>query len=280
MPNTDPPVVWKEDVEKRIEIAKNSNCLKNWRLFIGLTSNPSQIEQAANLVKTNASVIGLKLFAGKSVGDLAVIEEENQNLVYKTLAKLDYRGVIAVHCEKEKFIKQELWNPENPISHCQARPPESEIESVKDQIRFVKSNNFKGILHICHITCPESVELVQKAKKDLRITCAVTPHHLLFSEERMNEKDGLLYKVNPPLRDSKRVERLRELLKSGAIDWIETDHAPHTLDEKLKAPFLSGIPSLNSYKEALNFLNLNNEQTEMLTSKNIVNAFNSWIKKI
>lgn len=280
MPNTDPPVIWKEDVEKRTKIAKKGNCSETWRTFVGLTSDPSQVGQAVNLVKTNPFVIGLKLYAGKSVGGLAVIEEEKQNLIYKTLAKLDYRGVLALHCEKEKLIKGEIWNPEKPITHCLARPPEAEIESVKDQIKFAKTNNFKGILHICHISCPESVELVQKARKNLKITCAVSPHHILFTEEKMNEKNGLLYKVNPPLRDSKRVEKLRDLVKKGFVDWIETDHAPHTLDEKLKHPFLSGIPSLNHYGEVLNFLNLNNKQIQALTSENIINAFNSWNKKI
>ncbi len=280
MPNTDPPVIWAEDVEKRVEIAKKDNCLENWRMFVGLTPDHSQIEQAVNLVKTSLFVIGLKLYAGKSVGGLAVVEEEEQNLIYKTLAKLDYRGVLAVHCEKEKFIKQELWNPENPVSHCLARPPEAEIESVKDQIRFAKANDFKGILHICHVSCSESVKLVQSAKVVLNTTCAVTPHHILFSDKKMNYKDGVLYKVNPPLRDSKRVENLRELLKGGFVDWIETDHAPHALDEKVKPPFLSGIPSLNNYKKLLSSLNLSQEKIQLLTSKNIINAFNSWIKKI
>lgn len=130
----------------------------------------------------------------------------------------------------------------------------------------------------CHTSCPESVDLVLEAKKHLLITCAVTPHHLLYTDEEMKkELIGLFYKVNPPLRDRKRVEKLREYLREGKIDWIETDHAPHTFEDKFGPSHCSGIPSLRGYRDFLSWLHkelkLPWEEIEKLTYWNIIKVF-------
>ena len=74
-------------------------------------------------------------------------------------------GVLVVHCEKEGLLKPMLWNPSNPRSHSYARPNESEVESVENQIDFATEYQFKGVLHIAHISVPESVELVDRTRK-------------------------------------------------------------------------------------------------------------------
>ncbi len=100
--------------------------------------------------------------------------------------------------------------------------------------------------HAQHISTAGSVELIRAAKRDsLPITCEVTPHHLLFTEECCAEYDTN-YKVNPPLRGDRDVEALRQAIAEGLIDALVTDHAPHLQSEKelefLAAPF--GIASL------------------------------------
>jgi dihydroorotase len=123
------------------------------------------------------------------------------------------------------------------------------------------------------------VALIEGAKKlaKLKITCAVTPHHLLWDCEKMKEPLGLLFKMNPPLRPEYDVMGLREALKEGKIDWIETDHAPHALGEKLSPSCPSGYPTLYLYKDfiekTLPSWGLTNEQIEDLTFNNIKKTF-------
>ncbi|MEK6959173.1 MAG: dihydroorotase family protein, partial [archaeon] len=240
MPNTLKPILTEQDVKKRLMLVPPAE-KGRYFLYIGATANEDQLKEAARLVKEMKEVIGIKMFAGKSTGTLQIISEDDQRKVYSTLAKAGYNGVLAVHCEKEALIK-DLFNPSEPITHVLARPNISEVESIKDQIMFAKEASFKGTLHICHVSCKESIELIEKARKagGLRITCGVTPHHLLWSDEMMKNREGLLYKMNPPLRSTADVEAMRKALKEGKIDWIETDHAPHTIGEKMHKGHPSG----------------------------------------
>lgn len=97
-------------------------------------------------------------------------------------------------------------------------------------------------LHIAHVTTEGSVDLIHRAKeKGILVTAEVTPHHLTLTEERVMgwhwRDSNITYdtnaKVNPPLRTQKDVEALIHGLKAGVIDVIATDHAPHTLVDKI-----------------------------------------------
>jgi dihydroorotase len=87
-------------------------------------------------------------------------------------------------------------------------------------------------LHICHVTTAGGVELVRWAKqRGIKVTAEVTPHHLLLTDELVENYDPI-YKVNPPLRTEKDVMALREGLAEGVIDIVATDHAPHPAEDK------------------------------------------------
>ena len=275
MPNTAKPVLRKEDVQRRLALVPESE-KGRYFLYVGATTDPEQLDEAVSLVKNVTEVIGLKMYAGRSTGDLAIIDEEHQRMVYRVLVQNNYTGVLAVHCEKEIYF-QNTFNPDNPLTHTLARPKIAEIESIKDQIRLMKETNFQGTLHICHVSCQESIEIIDQARKEIKITCGVTPHHLLWDESKLNELNGLLYKMNPPLRSKEDVAALREFLRQGKIDWLETDHAPHTYDEKMFLDHPSGYPSLELYKkcveELLPSLGLTKQQIEDLTYHNIVKTY-------
>ncbi|KOA81259.1 dihydroorotase [Bacillus altitudinis] len=102
--------------------------------------------------------------------------------------------------------------------------------------------------HVCHISTKESVRVVRDAKKaGIRVTAEVSPHHLLLCDEDIPGLDTN-YKMNPPLRGAEDREALIEGLLDGTIDFIATDHAPHTEEEKnetmQRAPF--GIVGLET----------------------------------
>ena len=276
MPNLAKPILRAEDVENRLALVPETE-KERYYLYIGATTNKDQLKEAIKLVQEKKEVIGIKMFAGKSTGDLQILSEEEQKKVYQILTDNNYTGVISIHCEKEAFMT-DTFDPSDPITHATSRPKEAEIESVKDQIRFVKETNFKGTLNICHVSCAESVELVNEAKKEIKITCEVTPHHGMWSNEKLKEDNGLLYKMNPPLRDEKDVKALQECIKKGKIDFIGTDHAPHTIGEKLYGSHPSGCPSLYNYKEFVEeFLprvGVSEEQIKNMTFNNINKTFN------
>jgi len=96
-------------------------------------------------------------------------------------------------------------------------------------------------LHVAHLSTAKSVELVRTAKKEgIRVTSEVTPHHLIFNEDRLESFDTN-FKCKPPIRSEKDRLALIEGLIDGTIDMIATDHAPHADFEKEKefdfAPF-------------------------------------------
>lgn len=248
MPNTRPPIISRDLVIKRLALAERANSPVFYGLYMGLTANPSQIKEVVEVYKEFfPQVVGFKLFAGHSVGDLAVVDKQAQSLVYKTLSELDYRGMLVVHCEKESLMRPELWDPKDPKTHSYARPPIAEIVSVDDQIGHAITSKFKGNLHIAHISVPESVELIKytKSKGIINISCGATPHHCLLNNSIMESENGILYKMNPPLRDEQSASQILQHLKDGSINYLESDHAPHKLEEKIK-DHLSGIPNLPS----------------------------------
>jgi dihydroorotase len=282
MPNTDPPITRESDVRERVMLVPRER-LRDYYLYIGATADENQLEEAVRCYNNYRVVAGIKLFAGKSVGDLAVTEPEQQRKVYNILAGLGYEGVLAVHCEKEAFIDNSVFVPHQPATHGYARPPIAEIESIKDQIMFAKESGFLGTLHICHVSLPESVESVNNAREEIKISCGVTPHHILFSSQNLKDNLGLLYKMNPPLRSPNSVGELRKQLKAGLIDWIETDHAPHAEHEKLNSPYLSGHPSLRLYRHFVEAflpfeLGIGKDEINRITFHNIIKAFEEKLK--
>ena len=278
MPNTDPPIFTFQQAKERIELASKAKSPVWYGLYVGLTAGVGQIKEAVRAHDTLSNVVGFKLYAGHSVGKIGVTTENEQKLIYKMLAELGYTGVIAVHCEKDSLLKPYLWDPLQPSSHAAARPPSAEVESVKDQITFAREAGFKGTLHIAHISVPEAVDIVDKARKTMNITCGVTPHHCLFGTEMLERKNGLLYKMNPPLRIKSMAEQMRDYLKEGKIDWIETDHAPHTQEEKQNEPYLSGVPGLPFYPRFIEFLkrDMSAAMIKKITFDNIIKNF--WLE--
>lgn len=279
MPNTNPPLLTEVGVEQRLRLVPET-ARDRYRMFLGVTADPEQLRRAVTLVRDHPAVIGLKMYAGKSVGSLSVSTESAQQMVYRTLTELGYTGVLATHCEKESLFQGE-FDPIQPSSHAAERPPESEAESIRDQVKFALAAGFKGTLHICHISSIAALDALRAARAapdgGLRLTCGVTPHHLLWSSTQMKGAAGLLYKVNPPLREPADNVAVRTALKQGEIDWIESDHAPHPLCEKLYPPYASGFPSLCLYRnlieEVLPFWGLSTETIEKITCTNIRKTF-------
>ncbi|MEJ5960733.1 dihydroorotase [Pedobacter immunditicola] len=87
-------------------------------------------------------------------------------------------------------------------------------------------------IHIHNISTAGSVALIKKAKSEgIKITCDVAAHHLVFTEELLNDFDSN-YKVKPPLRGESDVEALMNGLKEGTVDAISAQHRPQEIEQK------------------------------------------------
>jgi len=91
-------------------------------------------------------------------------------------------------------------------------------------------------IHVQHLSAAESVVAIEAAKAaGVHVTCEATPHHLTLTDEEVRSIDSH-FKMNPPLRTEADRQALIDAVRSGAIDCIATDHAPHTSNEK-EVPF-------------------------------------------
>ena len=115
----------------------------------------------------------------------------------------------------------------------------SEYTAVERELKIVEEVGAE--LHFCHISTKESLELIRAAKKKgLNVTCETAPHYFSLSKEDIVNNEAR-FKMNPPLRSRSDVEAVIAALQDGTIDAIATDHAPHSIEEKMKpfeeAPF-------------------------------------------
>ncbi|SFB19303.1 dihydroorotase [Lentibacillus halodurans] len=123
--------------------------------------------------------------------------------------------------------------------------------------------------HVCHVSTKESVRVIRDAKRaGIHVTAEVTPHHLLLNEQAVKVDDAN-FKMNPPLRSKADQKALLDGLLDGTIDFIATDHAPHTEAEKVpgfrQAPF--GIVGLET---AFPLLYTYLVQTEKVTLEQLI----------
>ncbi len=138
------------------------------------------------------------------------------------------------HAEDHLFLDEGVMN-EGVVSSrlgLKGRPKDAEIRSVKQNLDIAKKTG--GWIHLQHLSCGESVDLVNEAKiNGVDVTSEVTPHHISYTEDQIEiHKFNSQFKVNPPLRTENDRIKCLEGLENGVIDVVATDHAPHSDIEK------------------------------------------------
>ncbi|MHC4694003.1 MAG: dihydroorotase [Planctomycetota bacterium] len=237
MPNTRPPIENETDVEYVHRKARQTRKTHVYTMGT-ITKGREGVELAEMGFMAEAGAVGFT-DDGSGVQDPAVMLRA---MKYADM----FDVVIAQHCQDNAFVGNGVMSSGyySTILGLPGIDPLAEEAMLWRDIQLVKKTNVR--YHAQHISTAGSVELVRAAKQDsLPITCEVTPHHLLLTDECCAEYDTN-YKVNPPLRSAKDIEALREAVKEGLVDALVTDHGPHLQSEKelefLAAPF--GIASL------------------------------------
>jgi dihydroorotase len=150
---------------------------------------------------------------------------------------------VATHAEDEMLSGRGAMH-EGRVSTrlgLSAQPAAAEAVAVSRDLALTELSG--GRLHVCHVSTARALALVREAKaKGVRVTCEVTPHHLLLEDEAVSSSNfDTNTKMNPPLRSAQDVEAMRKGLLDGSIDAVATDHAPHHADDKAvdyeSAPF-------------------------------------------
>ncbi|MHB8658817.1 MAG: dihydroorotase [Solirubrobacteraceae bacterium] len=145
-------------------------------------------------------------------------------------------GVLALH-EEDPALSGDGVMHEGAVS---ARLGLAGIPSLSESTMVARDGSlalYEGArVHFQHLSCAESVEALRAAKAaGARVTAEVTPHHLTLTDELVRTLDSR-FKMNPPLRTEADRQALVEALRTGLIDCVATDHAPHAVHEK-EVPF-------------------------------------------
>ena len=162
----------------------------------------------------------------------------DENITQQALLAAKRLGLpLLAHCEDKALAGNGIIN-EGEVSRklgVPGIPAQSEAMGVEREIRCAARVN--APVHICHVSCRCTVDVIRKAKAaGISVTAETAPHYFALTEDLLLSRDAD-YRMNPPLRSLEDVEAIREALADGTIDCIATDHAPHTPEEK--ADFLT-----------------------------------------
>ncbi len=235
MPNTRPLTTTQAALDDKLQRAAQK-CLVNYGFFIGATA-----EVLPDLLEA-APAPGIKIFMGSMHGPLLVDQDA---LLEKIFAQGD--RLIAVHAEDQARImqrRQQFAGITDPAIHSTIQDNQAALNATQLALRLAKQ--YQRRLHILHLSTAEEVELLRQ-DKPAWVTAEVTPQHLLLNTS-VYEKIGTLAQMNPPLRSPHDNDILWQALLDGVIDFIATDHAPHTLEEKAQ-PYPnspSGMPGVET----------------------------------
>ncbi len=173
----------------------------------------------------------------------------NADVYLRAMQKAREEGIpVFAHCEDKNLAKGGVINAGKRAEELGLPGILNEVEDVITARDIVLAHAADVRLHLCHCSTKGSVWMIQHAKEHhFKVTAEACPHHFILSDEDIPGDDAN-YKMNPPLRSKEDVLAIREALKSGVIDVIATDHAPHTAIEKgrnmKRAPF--GIVGLET----------------------------------
>ena len=227
MPNTNPQTVTWDALRRKMEMAAGKSAA-NFAFYLGATNdNMEELKKA-----DRKQICGVKVFMGSSTGNMLVDDDKALRRIF---AEID--TLIATHCEKEEIIRNniDIYTKELgdfiPIKyHPLIRSAEACYQSSAHAVEL--ADKYGSKLHLLHLSTGRELSLFDaKPLYEKKITAEVCVHHLWFSDGDY-ERLGARIKWNPAVKTFQDREALREALKSGKLDVVATDHAPHLLSEK------------------------------------------------
>ncbi len=234
MPNTLPATTTRDALQEKHKVSQKKSVI-DYGLYAALTD--TNIENTEALLPL---ADGFKIYMAETSQQLKVSDETIQQAL---LHLKKFNALLLVHAEIASERNQEEDSSQTLHDHIRARPASNEETAIRKLLQW--NQQIHSNIHICHLSSCEGLEVLQNPSPE--ITVGVTPHHLLYEVDKITEHMQR-YKVNPPIRTALDRENLWYAMTHQRIDIIESDHAPHTLQEKEKefsqAP--SGVPGVET----------------------------------
>lgn len=217
-----------------------------------------------------------KVYMGPSIGDLFFKTNEDLDAVL-----VHYKNQwVSFHCEDPEILEEH----KSEKDHFTRRPLKAELMATDFALALIEKYDLTGKL--CHYSAGDGLAAIKRAKqKGLKVTCEVTPQHLFFSEEKirnMPAAEQVHFQMNPPIRGESDAEKLLAALKAGEIDYLATDHAPHSKEEKEKG--MSGLPGLDTFAPFTTWLmkekSVKPETIALIASENPGKFFNTFLSSL
>jgi dihydroorotase len=227
MANTAPPVDTPAAIESLRERAEADACIPVG--FVGTVTRGMRGEELTDMVElAEAGAVGFS-DDGLPIRSARVMRRALQ---YQAIAGLQ----IALHEEDPDLSGAGVMH-EGGVSALLGMAGVPSVSESTMIARDCALSAYEGArIHVQHLSARESIEVVEAAKAaGVQITCEATPHHLTLTEEEVRSLESR-FKMNPPLRSEDDRQALIEAVRSGLVDCIATDHAPHTLEDK-EVPF-------------------------------------------
>jgi dihydroorotase len=229
MPNTHPPTGTVEALREKQRLASKS--FVDFGLY-GLLAEDNVGELEALVA---AGVNAFKCFMGNTFGNLPSPSTGAMLEGFEILAKTGLR--ISLHAETASIM---AWRQarlmaagrDDPLAHVAARPAIVAVEAVGRAAALAEWTGAR--IHVLHISsADELVPLADAKRRGVDVTGETCPCYLLLDTDDYAPLGSLL-RVNPPVREPRHKAALWGALRTGVIDMVATDHAPHTPEEKLR----------------------------------------------
>jgi len=240
MPNNPIPPIDDKSYSKKNSIAREKSLI-HITLYAGIGPNTRPL----------STKVPYKAFMGPSIGELYFRTNEELEEVIQ-----HYKGEnVSFHCEDPLILEKN----KSATTHEDRRPRAAEISATDFAINLIEKYGLNGKL--CHYSTKEGLKKIIEAKGNgIRVTCEVTPTHLFFDHSMLTDKNHFWFQMNPPLREKEDRIALLQAVLDGHIDYLATDHAPHTIEEKNAG--ISGISQLDTYSLFVTWL-INEKQVPL-----------------
>lgn len=218
----------------------------------GVTPDLEQVKRIVEAWRIEPRIVGLKEYLELSTNELSVLESDQKRATVATMASEGYDGVLIIHSGCQDYNSDGEYDKKNPKTWSTVcRPEISESHGFDEFIDFAEEVDFKGTIHVAHVSTIYVVDRILNYGGPLKLSCGVTPHHAFLNNEYLARPDGVLFKCNPPLRDEITRKGLDERLVDGRIPITESDMATHRLEDKQGEKPASGIPIGLAWPETL-----------------------------
>ncbi len=230
MPNNQPPARNLEILKAKEEVA-SKRALVDYGFYAGVPFQSRELERMAAF-----GLVGLKIYP----------EDQLREELVDVLREAKRLGLLAVaHAEDPLLLNLAGRLESNSFeSHSLRRPAEGEALAIRRLALLSSRIGFR--LHLTHLSSAAALRAALKAKLKVGASIDTAIHYLLLDSSTVEKFKGIA-KVNPPLRKERDVRLMQRALKSGVLDAIVTDHAPHKLEEKIAENYdrvPAGFPGL------------------------------------